>query len=439
MTGPAVRGSGPASRRPPASQQPAAGARAGDGSAARLQYLAAVCELLWPPPATIILGRGPSGRLRARAQADGRDTHFLLLLGQRRPRLLVPASGAASAAAVRGYSEPGSAPARIGTRVLSVALRSGIGRAAARSRLRMHAPPGADTIDSYLRAALGRDVLLSLHLSPARANRKPVLQLLTPAGQQVGYAKIGTNPLTRALVEAERDALSQVGSAAPAGLTAPGVLHYGQWRKMNVLVLSPLPLGLPRRPVQAAQLAAAMRAVAGVGGLHREPLAAGGYRRRLDDRLAACDATAERDRLRQALGSLTARAGGVSLQLGSWHGDWTPWNMASTSQGLLVWDWERFTGGTPVGFDALHYGLQRDIVPGSREPRAAAAGCIAGAPQTLAAFGIDAPAARITAVLYLADLATRYLADRQAQAGAMFGAAGSWLIPAITDEIDRLS
>jgi len=77
-------------------------------------------------------------------------------------------------------------------------------------------------------------------------------------------------------------------------------------------------------------------------------------------------------------------------------------------------------------------------VPGRREPRAAAVSCIERAPQLLAPFEVGAAEARLTAVLYLADLATRYLADRQAKAGAARGAPGRWLIPAISGEVARL-
>jgi len=111
--------------------------------------------------------------------------------------------------------------------------------------------------------------------------------------------------------------------------------------------------------------------------------------------------------------------------------------MANTGRGLMVWDWERFTCGVPHGFDALHYWLQTELRAGHRDPRAAAARCIEDAPGLLAPFGIDARTARLTATLYLADLSTRYLADRQAQAGAPLGAPGTWLIPALAGELAR--
>jgi hypothetical protein len=419
-----------------ATGKPAGSAVPGDQD--RQRYLREIFDLLWPSPATVTLGGPAPRRAGPRARGPAADSEFILLLGMRRPRLLIPVAPRAAAAALRGYGEPGSHGVRMGTRALSLALASGLAASALRSRIRVHAPPGADTVESYLRNALGRHVLVSMYLGPPRANRKPVLQLLTPAGQPAGFAKIGTSPLARALVHAERDALIRLASAGLSDVTVPRVLHYGEWRDVNVLVISALPVWQRRQPVTAARLAAAMSSVAGVGGVQREPLASGSYWQRLGDRLAATDESAERDALQGALATLATRAGDTPLDLGSWHGDWTPWNMASTSSGLLVWDWERFTSGVPLGFDALHYQLQKDVVPGHRDPRDAAASCISQSPRLLAPFGLGASEARITAALYLADLATRYLTDRQAQASARLGAPGGWLIPAVAAEVARL-
>jgi hypothetical protein len=395
-------------------------------------YLREISGLLWPPPATVTVGR--AGR---RAAAAPRGSEFIVLPRLSRPRLLVPPAARPAAAAVRRYGEPGARTTRLATRALSLALATGLGGAVLRGRVRVHVPPGADTIESYLTEALGREVLISMHLGEARANRKPVLQLLTPRGEPAGFAKVGINPLTCELVRAERDALGRLGRARLAGLTIPEVLHCGRWRGLEVLVLGALPVWLRRRPVRWPRLAAAMSEVAGVDGLQRAPLAGSSYWRRLSSRLAAVDAGADRDALAGALDALAARSGRRRLAFGAWHGDWTPWNMASTDRGLLVWDWERFTGDVPAGFDALHYWLQSEVVPARGEPRAAASGCIDRAPQLLAPFGAEPADARLTAILYLADLATRYLADRQDKAGAKLGQAGAWLVPAIADAVTR--
>ncbi len=410
----------------------------------RRQYLTEVCSILWPRPAEVTAGTGAGGAVRkGQAGATSRShgtagTEYILLLNARRPRLLIPVTPAAGAAAIRGYSALGSRRARLGGRALSLALRSGIGAAALRSRVRVRAPQGADTIESFLARVLRRDVLVSLYIGPPRANRKPVLQVLSAQGQPLGFAKIGVDPLTRALVRSEAEALTRLAEAGLQGVMVPQVLHYGTWRETNVLVISTLPVWQRRREVTSEQLAAAMIAVARLGGVRREPLAASSFWQHLTSRLAAADASAARDALWQALSALPAGARDRELAMGSWHGDWTAWNMAATRGGLLVWDWERFTEGVPLGFDALHYSLQHDLVVGGRDPRRAAACCVDQADRLLAPFGVAGDQARLTCILYLAELATRYLADRQAEAGASLGAVGEWLVPAITDEVGRL-
>ena len=120
---------------------------------------------------------------------------------------------------------------------------------------------------------------------------------------------------------------------------------------------------------------------------------------------------------------------GEALELGAWHGDWTPWNMTATTEGLLVWDWERFGTEVPVGFDPLHYRLQAAIVRDGKDPRSAVGDLLTMCGPLLYGFGVPGGSARTTTLLYLIDLAARYLTDRQAQAGARLGVLGSWLLP----------
>jgi hypothetical protein len=302
----------------------------------------------------------------------------------------------------------------------------------------VRARPGAETIEGFLAGVMSRDLQVSMYLGPARANRKPVLQLLTSSGETVGFAKIGISPLTSRLVRAERDALTQLGQAGLTEMMIPEVFHYGVWRGLDVLVLSALPAWQRNRPISSAQLTASMIELARVGGLRREPLAGSAYLKRLRSGLAGADESTDRSALMRSLDVLATRADSMTLAFGAWHGDWAPWNMANTSQGLMVWDWERFAPGIPLGFDALHYWLQAKLKMWRRNPQGAATQCVAGAPRLLAPFGVDAPSARVTALLYLADLAARYLVDRQAQAGSPLGAPGTWLLPAISDEVGRL-
>jgi Phosphotransferase enzyme family len=405
------------------------------------------CELLWPPPAVITLDGGGrhmphlprTARPGPRPRAGAGASTFLLVPGTRRLPLLVPASGRAAAAAVRHYSTRGSRPVRLAAKGFSWCLAGGLGRVVPWGGVRIDAPPGTDTIEAYLGGMIAQDIRLSMYLGPARANRKPVLLILTPAGDPVAFAKIGFNQLTSDLVRTERASLAHLGEAGLTQITVPRVVHHDQWRGLDVLVLSALPADLRARPLSPAKLAAAMSEVSRVGGLHSEPLSESKYLRCLRDRLAGADDGAERAALQQALGDIAARAGDTILTYGAWHGDWAPWNMANTDRGLLVWDWERFACGVPLGFDALHYQLQSQVAPGRRgDPMAMATQCPRRAAPLLAPLGVRAGEARLTATLYLAELAARYLVDRQAKAGARLGAPGEWLIPAVVAEVTRL-
>lgn len=369
----------------------------------------------------------------------GEQCEFTLTPGIGRPPLLVPASRRAAAAAVRHYSGPRSRPVRLATKAVSLGLASGFAGSVPRGWVRVEAPPGTDTIETHLRCVLGRDdVFISMYLGPARANRKPVLQLLTRDGTPVAFAKVGINPLTNKLVHAEAASLARLGEAGSLRIKIPDVVHYGTWRELNVLVLSVLSVWQRRKPAPSALLAKVMDEVAGIAGLSQAPLGESGYIEELRVRLRTAEHDASGQALAQVLDVVADRAKDTVLSFGAWHGDWTPWNMASTVGGLLVWDWERFTAGVPLGYDALHYWLQRQVGPGHRDPAAAAASCPAQAPRLLAPFAVPPREARLTAILYLVDLAARYLVDRQAEAGALHGAPGAWLIPAAVAEAGRL-
>jgi hypothetical protein len=386
----------------------------------RAEYVREVLAVLYPEPSD-----------------DCPGTEYVLVPDARRPRLLVPAAERrVAAAAVARYAEPQSRLARLKRDAVVAALRTGASAALLRDRVT--APGGRDTIETYLRDALSTDVRLSVHIGPARANRKPVLQVLTPAGETLAFVKLGVNDLTRHLVKAEAAALVTLSGARLPGLAVPHVLHSGRWRDREVLVQAALPVWLPRVAAEPGRVAEAMQAVATACGISSGTLAGSGYWRRLDARLAEVAEHPDGFQLGRAAARLGRSAGDVRLTFGAWHGDWAPWNMRPLADRLLVWDWERFTIGVPVGFDALHYDLQQRI---STQPDGADAvrRTLAAAPDLLAPLSVTRPAAvRATALLYLIDLAVRYLTDRQAEAGARLGVLGSWLLPVLLSTVENL-
>ena len=398
---------------------------AGD-SALRTRYLTEVLDLLYPAPCSIGNGSGPP------------IAEYLVVPDAHRPRLLVPAaSRRIAAAAVRRYAEPQSRTARLKRDAVVVALRTGASAVLLRDRIRVSGPR-AESIDAYLCAALGRDLAISIHIGPARANRKPVLQLIAPNGETVGFSKIGTGPLTQRLVRAETSALTALAGSSLTRLTVPRVLHAGQWRGLAVLVQSALPVWLPRAALTPRRLTAAMLDIAGCCGGAAGPLVGSAYWAELRGRLAAVVDRAEGRALAAAVDLIGQHAGEIGLRYGSWHGDWAPWNMANLADALLVWDWERFATGVPAGFDAVHHELQKRIQAGG-SPTAAVEATVRQAGELLTPFGVDGPARELTVLLYLVDLAVRYLTDRQAEAGARLGVLGTWLLPVLIRRVEELS
>jgi hypothetical protein len=375
-----------------------------------------------------------------RAGAEAHDApvlrEFLLVPRGKRPRVLIPAGRQVGAAAIRGYGRPALPAAALASRVLPLLLSAGLGPAGIGRRMVAEIPPGTVTIESYLASVLGQDLQISLLLGAPRANRKPVLQLLTAGGVTAGFAKLGDGPLARELVAAEHAALRRLGRAGLAWLQLPQVLHYGKWAGRPVLVLSALPAGPRRRQWPAGPLTAAMAELAAATGLRYGPLAGSGYLGRLTAQLSTAEPGPDRAAVSAALAVVTRRAGAAGLAFGCWHGDWTPWNMSGTPAGLAVWDWERFAAGVPAGFDTLHFRLHAEVLGGRRSARPAAArsACVdlvRNAPRLLAPYGAPPAAARLTAVLYLAEITARYLADGQDRTGHPLSGPGRWLIPAL--------
>lgn len=390
----------------------------GDGRSA---YLGELAGLIWPEPAEPALRKGGAG--------------WVVVPSASRPRLLVPTgSGRAAASAVRHSTEAVGRKARLVRQGLATAFRLGLGPLVFRDRLVVT----GGGLDAYLAEVLGERALVSLHIGPARANRKPVLQLLAPDGRALGYAKLGVDPLTRALVDAEAAALRRLADLPLGPVTVAGVRHHGDWHGHALLVQEALPVRLPRATPAAAEAAerAAMVAVAGCLGVRRRSWAGSDHAARLADAVDALGARPEAGRLRAALKTVADLD--PSVAFGAWHGDWNGGNSAVLADGrVLVWDWERFEADVPVGYDELHRAVQTAIGNDGVEPVEAARALIAGADRALAPFDPDGRGADLVAVLYLVELAARYLRDRQAEAGARLGHVDTWLLPAVEEHLAR--
>lgn len=397
----------------------------------RRRYLWETLRELWPEPARIVRA-GPF------TATPAGSLDFLVVPSESRATVLLPRRPRrATAAALRHYKASAVGSRRLMFRGLAAVAQGGLGDALPHRIIieRVPGPPDRDLV-GYLAGVLHQEVLVSVRIGTPRANRKPVLELLTPGSAALGFAKVGVSALTRELVRAEASALTRLGSAPLTNVRVPRLIHHGQWRDHQVLVQETL-TGLGEAP-RLTELNRAMTEVAEFGGTERFPLDRSPYWRDLRSRLITCPQGDLGAELLRALDDLQGPASQWAIGFGSWHGDWTPWNMTMADGRAVVWDWERFRGGVPIGFDAIHYQLQRAVVSNGQAARDAAEAAVKLAPATLAPFALEPAPAQLVAALYLLEIAARYLHDGQAEAGARLGNVSRWLLPAVSHHVRRL-
>jgi hypothetical protein len=315
----------------------------------------------------------------------------------------------------------------------AVALSLGLGPLLFRDRLSVAGDGGS--ITDELSSILGVPVQVAVRGGPPRANRKPVLAVFDAAGQLLAFAKLGNTPLTERLVRGEAEALRRLAEVHTPSVRIPRAIYCGPWRDMVLLVQEALPIERSW-PVRELTLLRAMREVAEALTTTTSPWTASPHAAAIRRQLSGMPASEEVRELSVAVEALAAQE--VPLRLGCWHGDWTPWNCSAIRPSVLTWDWERFAEGVPVGFDALNYSLQAALARAGTPTTAHPEALLATASERLAPFGISPDQAEVTAVAYLVEIASRYLRDDQAAAGARVGAVGAWLLPAIARAVADL-
>ncbi|MFG2005613.1 hypothetical protein ACGFNU_41345 [Spirillospora sp. NPDC048911] len=372
-------------------------------------------------------GRGGTGA-GSGGTADGHRRELVFLPDADHPRLLLPAGmPGVAAAALRRYSHDLGVKQRVSRSLAAMAARTGLPERAMRDRLRVHGGEGA-SIEDHLGELLGRTVVVSVGLGPLRANRKPILHVLTPDGAAVAFVKVGDTPTALGLIAAEAKALANLAGRELPGIDVPRVLHHGDWRGLGLLVLSALPTtALGWRPRRSAPLAA-MRALAASGaGRHEVKLADSPYWAEIQQVPARLDDAGAAARLAEVIERAGERHGSVALEFGAWHGDWTPWNMSWRRGKVQLWDWERFADGVPCGFDLLHYRLQEASRTAARSPYEHLPSPELAA-ELAAPLGLSGAAATALAELYFLELCVRYQLAAQEPIGAPLRARADQLL-----------
>jgi len=259
-----------------------------------------------------------------------------------RPQLYLPlGTRDAGTAALRRYHDGRTRLERMKTRAGIWSARLGMLRFAPGDRTQI----GPFAVVERIAQVLGEeDLEVAVTLGPRRRNRKPVLQLLRPNGSTIGFAKVGWSPFAASLVENEADWLDRLKGNVPSNIEIPRVLARINDGERLVVVTSPLQTS-PRAGVSGRISASTITRLARSLGTievgfdelpYLDVLRSGRVGRLIDvDRLVDVHAD-------------------TTIELGTWHGDLTPWNTSTSGGVSKVWDWEFADIDRPVGFDLLH-------------------------------------------------------------------------------------
>jgi hypothetical protein len=326
---------------------------------------------------------------------------------------VLPANPRVAARALLAYNA--LRPARIRTvrALTAAALVLGAHRVLTRTEPLGTAADGSTLLD-HLRDVLACGPLVFAATDHGGTGfRTPVLQLFDARGRPVGYAKIGWDPVTRALVDAEADALARAASAGWVRLTAPALRWHGTWRDLSVLVTAPMPRSVRRLPARALPPVTALTEVATLFG--PPSVRAVGTSAYVAGLRAIADAAeaAGRPVLASRLATTLERFADTALTFGAWHGDWVEWNLGTTDGRVVAWDWAHAAPDVPFGFDLLQFFHLRHHNLHGVPTDAALARARDDADCGLVTLGLDAEARAATGALHALEVAARTERARQ--------------------------
>ncbi len=352
------------------------------------EHVAAIARAVWGAEASVGRWNGaPPAAHRYVAAPSAATAHQLL-----------PWSPSAIAAAAGRRSLDRPWPRRLRDAAGTAAL---LGRAAVRDHERIGIVAGPVSLVDVLRDELRLPIhTLVVLCGPPRANQKPVVQAIDRAGRTLAFAKLAWNDLTTELLSGERAALDELGRRDLGPVAVPRVIGTGTLDGVDWLALSPVAARASRRPLTHLDAAAAIERATGT---HDLRLGATDFARSLLRRAAGHALAAP------AAARLLEEHGDTTVTVGAWHGDFVPWNMSAGRDRVAVWDWERFASGVPVGFDRLHFQLQRAVHRRGRTIAAALAE-LRGSLDVLL-FHVEPGGRAATHDAYLAELLVRYEHD----------------------------
>ena len=365
------------------------------------------------PPLADLLIRDPSGsRLGGtRLAVDLASTRG------RMGRFVVPAtSGTVAARSLLAYNRLRPRTVRAARALMASALRVG-GTGWLTTPAPITASPDAECLVDALADLLDEPALVIAGTDHGGSGfRTPVLQLFTPAGRPRGYAKLGWDPVTAAMIDTEATALQRAETAGWSTLSVPKLAWHGIWHDLTVLVTEPMPANVRRLrrselpPIEPLHEIGAMW-----GPVHRLALTDTVYWAQTRH-VASTASDAGQTDLQVAVDAFERDFAGVELRVGAWHGDWVEWNLGRAGDRMLAWDWAYSAPAVPFGFDLLQFFHLRHRNLRGAKPEVALARAAVDAAPGLRALGIDATEQDAVTRLHRIEVAARDARARNARA-----------------------
>ena len=323
------------------------------------------------------------------------------------PVLLLPAVSAGAAGALARPDEGQRAPTAM--RVLRQAHRLGLLRLAPGvPRVAVRGPAGL--VATFRRLVPDADTIV-VRLGRPRHGRAVVLQALDAGGRSVAFAKCGRGEAVDGL-RAERDHLHEVSERPVPGVTPPPVLGWAEEGGAAVLCLGALTAGRPA-PTTGIPVTAMKALSARNGRVGPIPFGESALLGRVQRNAEAlADASPDATWLVEHARRLAENHATQRVVVGSWHGDWVPWNMTSDGDRVLLWDWEHYEDDVLAGFDHLHFLAQTRRMRDGTDPAAEDAWLGEARTALTTEWGLDEAETETTIAAYLLLVNERYVADR---------------------------
>jgi hypothetical protein len=277
-------------------------------------------------------------------------------------RWLLPANRPAlRRAGIEGLYQPNSLRGR--------AIRTIIGAGAVPGERVCLDEVGLARLEKMLALVLGMEaVRLAFYLGVPSPHRKVTVQVLSPQGKTLAYAKIATSELAQAALDTERRALVRLSQkSAELKGTVPKVLGSLEWQGGTIVLIS---MGPPRpgpRELSTVHLRF-LKELFEAFRMQKSFVESPMWHHISDTwvRLRHSSPETLPENLGPALERVHDELGEVSMPVSLAHGDFAPWNTRLGARSLFVLDWERASEGMIPLYDAFNFQALQAALQGRR-------------------------------------------------------------------------